>query len=239
MKIIKIIGGVALALLLLSACNKEEGFGGNSKIYGKAYEVRVDRHWNPVDTFPIADQDIYIRFGESNSYDERVITAGDGYYEFNYLRPGDYSMFTFSDCPLCSGGDEEVELSISLAKNEEKEMPNLYLQNKVDYDDGDCAISGKLMQQRYNGSFPIGDPEASQENEVYIVYGDDAVYFDRMDTGSDGGYEFIDLIPGTYIIYAYSECLTCTSTDIIVSDTVVVTTDDLYVTIPNLLIEKR
>ena len=79
------------------------------------------------------------------------------------------------------------------------------------------------MVQKYVGEFTIGDPYVSQEQEVYIIYGNEEVYFDRMDTGFDGKFEFKGLIKGEYKLYALSECGTC----IDIYDTVSVTVNVL------------
>jgi hypothetical protein len=52
-------------------------------------------------------------------------------------------------------------------------------------------------------SFDVDTIPASKE-DVYIVYGDDAIYGDKMETGYDGFFRFKYLTKGTYKIYAYS-----------------------------------
>jgi len=83
----------------LAACKKEAGDGGNSSIKGKiTRELRVVLN-NPgtaVGTFPAADADVYIIYGDHVSPDDRVQTNYDGEYEFLYLRPGKYKVYTFS-----------------------------------------------------------------------------------------------------------------------------------------------
>lgn len=83
----------------LAACKKEAGDGGNSSIKGKiTRELRVVLN-NPgtaVGTFPAADEDVYIIYGDHVSPDDRVQTNYDGEYEFLYLRPGKYKVYTFS-----------------------------------------------------------------------------------------------------------------------------------------------
>lgn len=83
----------------LAACKKEAGDGGNSSIKGKiTKELRVVLN-NPgtaVGTFPAADEDVYIIYGDHVSPDDRVQTNYDGEYEFLYLRPGKYKVYTFS-----------------------------------------------------------------------------------------------------------------------------------------------
>lgn len=86
-------------LASFASCKKEAGDGGNSSIKGKiTRELRVVLN-NPgtaVGTFPAADEDVYIIYGDHVSPDDRVQTNYDGEYEFLYLRPGKYKVYTFS-----------------------------------------------------------------------------------------------------------------------------------------------
>ena len=52
-------------------------------------------------------------------------------------------------------------------------------------------------------NFDVDTIPASKE-DVYIVYGNDAIYGDKMETGHDGFFRFKYLTKGTYKIYAYS-----------------------------------
>lgn len=52
-------------------------------------------------------------------------------------------------------------------------------------------------------SFEVDTIPASKE-DVYIVYGDEVIYGDKMETGYDGFFRFKYLTKGTYKIYAYS-----------------------------------
>lgn len=86
-------------LASFASCKKEAGEGGNSSIKGKiTKELRVVLN-NPgtaVGTFPAADEDVYIIYGDHVSPDDRVQTNYAGEYEFLYLRPGKYTVYAFS-----------------------------------------------------------------------------------------------------------------------------------------------
>ena len=90
---------IILAVFIFSSCKKEAGDGGNSSIKGKiSRQIRVVLN-NPstaIGTFPAADEDVYIIYGDHVSPDDRVQTNYDGEYEFLYLRPGKYKVYTFS-----------------------------------------------------------------------------------------------------------------------------------------------
>jgi hypothetical protein len=90
---------ILASLLAVVSCKKEAGDGGNSSIRGKVYlEVRRDLENSEqiVGTYPAADQDMYIVYGNHVSPDDRIQTNYQGEFEFLYLRPGNYKIYTFS-----------------------------------------------------------------------------------------------------------------------------------------------
>ncbi len=87
------------SILTIVSCEKEAGDGGNSSIKGKIKrEVRIvlDNPSTTIQTFPAADEDVYIIYGNNVSPDDRVQTNYNGEYEFLYLRPGKYKVYAFS-----------------------------------------------------------------------------------------------------------------------------------------------
>lgn len=64
----------------------------------------------------------------------------------------------------------------------------------------------------YNSTYTVLLEEYyAQDVDVYIIYGDDKTYSERIRTNYDGTYEFKYLRKGTYHIYAYSEDSTLTT----------------------------
>jgi hypothetical protein len=87
------------SILTIVSCKKEAGDGGNSSIKGRIKrEVRIvlDNPSTAIQTFPAADEDVYIIYGNNVSPDDRVQTNYNGEYEFLYLRPGKYKVYAFS-----------------------------------------------------------------------------------------------------------------------------------------------
>lgn len=71
---------------------------------------------------------------------------------------------------------------------------------------GKASISGKVWLKEYNSNFSTLQLEREAFDEyVYIQYGDDISYGDRIKTSYDGSYEFKYLRPGKYKIYCYSK----------------------------------
>lgn len=71
---------------------------------------------------------------------------------------------------------------------------------------GNSSISGKIHVRNYNASFTSlnGQYPGAGEN-VYIIYGDDLSYGDKIDASYDGVFEFKYLRPGKYKIFIYSK----------------------------------
>ena len=77
---------------------------------------------------------------------------------------------------------------------------------------GTSAIVGKLKLHNYNANFTIlKQSYYLVGEEVFIIFGDDAIQGDRVKTGIDGTFEFRNLNPGKYTVYAYSKDSTFTS----------------------------
>jgi hypothetical protein len=71
---------------------------------------------------------------------------------------------------------------------------------------GKSTIYGKVLVKDYNATFTVLEEVYYGPGIwVYIIYGDDRDYSDRIETSYDGTYEFKYLRPGTYHIYAYSK----------------------------------
>ncbi|MDD3320658.1 MAG: hypothetical protein PHS59_04355 [Paludibacter sp.] len=54
----------------------------------------------------------------------------------------------------------------------------------------------------------VADTFPAAKTDVYIVYGDEPIYGDKMETGYDGFYRFRYLSKGNYKVYAYSTLTT-------------------------------
>ena len=82
---------------------------------------------------------------------------------------------------------------------------------KSEGDGGKATITGKIWIQRYNLLQIPQNAYAGAYEDVYIIYGDDTSYGNKVKTNPDGVYEFTYLRAGKYTIYAYSSGSTVTS----------------------------
>lgn len=77
---------------------------------------------------------------------------------------------------------------------------------------GDASIRGTVWVEDWDKNFLLKMYEYPGADEyVYIVYGDDISYGDRVKAGPDGSFEFKYLRTGHYKVYAYSNKLQTTA----------------------------
>lgn len=113
----------ALFLTLLLSCNKEPGQGGTSSIEGKVYRIETNSLGDTLDQYYAPDYDVYIIYGdEDQTYDDDFSTSYDGSYRFTHLTPGTYTIFAYTRCDLCGGGDTAVSQTIEITEKESKIM---------------------------------------------------------------------------------------------------------------------
>ncbi|MEI6575948.1 MAG: hypothetical protein WCO63_07205 [Bacteroidota bacterium] len=78
---------------------------------------------------------------------------------------------------------------------------------------GSSSIKGYVHVTDYNANMLIVQGEyPGVDQDVYIVYGNDIQYGDRIRSGPDGRFEFEYLQKGDYTIYLYSDDTTLSGT---------------------------
>jgi hypothetical protein len=105
---------------------------------------------------------------------------------------------------------------------------------------GKSTIYGKVYVRDYNSTFTVLEEEYyGPDVWVYIIYGDDRDYSDRIRTSYDGTYEFKYMRPGTYHLYAYSKDSTMqTTADVAVIRDVEVPNKKQEIEVPRIVIFK-
>ncbi|HMU69383.1 MAG TPA: hypothetical protein PK511_03625 [Chitinophagales bacterium] len=88
---------LVIGIILISSCTKDPGIGGEATITGKVHAL----HYNSTFTvllseYDLADTYVYLVFGDDINYGTRIKTNYDGEYAFEYLYPGDYTIYTYS-----------------------------------------------------------------------------------------------------------------------------------------------
>jgi hypothetical protein len=71
---------------------------------------------------------------------------------------------------------------------------------------GKSTIYGKVLVKDYNSTCTeLRETYYGPDIWVYLIYGDDRDYGDRIKTSYDGTWEFKYLRPGNYRVYAFSK----------------------------------
>ena len=90
-------------ILALTACEKSPGEGGTSKISGNVtyFTTTFNAQTSNMDTiyYPKASKDVYIIYSdnENDIFDDNTETDWNGNFHFQYLRKGDYTIYTYVD----------------------------------------------------------------------------------------------------------------------------------------------
>tara|TARA_B100001287_G_scaffold9437_1_gene7296 strand:+ start:12080 stop:12793 length:714 start_codon:yes stop_codon:yes gene_type:complete len=197
-----------LGFIIIESCNKE-GTGGKASISGIIYEEFIDRNGNTVEIRIAQDKKVFIKYGDNNIPSDDTETVVDGKYEFNYLTKGKYKVYTYSECRNCNTGNQIEEKIINIESRNDKINQDINTTKIVSPEDGNSIITGRILIQRYLGATPFGDPYIAQNTDVFIKYDNEEVHFEKTETGADGKFAFRDLIIGSYKVYAYSICDTC------------------------------
>ena len=110
----------ALAVALWG-CRKEPGEGGLAEIRGSVYVVEYDDNTGQPtgDEYFAPEARVYIVYGDHDFHDDDVRTGPDGLFVFSWLRKGDSKVFTYSECPTCPSGTEQVSRQVTIDKRKE------------------------------------------------------------------------------------------------------------------------
>ena len=90
--------------IVFAACTKEAGEGGTSVIQGQVYKIHTFQNsiTGEIDTLYFqldAGKDVFIIYSDDETaiYDDEFETDYNGKYRFEFLRKGDYTIYTYSD----------------------------------------------------------------------------------------------------------------------------------------------
>lgn len=103
------------------SCTKVEGEGGTSSISGKLIINDVNSSGELNATYPGADEDVFIIYGENNTtYNDKMSCSYDGSYRFDYLTTGTYQIFAYSDCDTCDSGTNAIFTTVEITDNKQE-----------------------------------------------------------------------------------------------------------------------
>ena len=102
-KVSKKIVFLITVIVSFISCEKPAGEGGTSVINGKViyFTTSYNAQTSSMDTtyYPKAGKDIYIIYSENedNIFNDKTETDWNGNFHFQYLRKGDYTVYTYVD----------------------------------------------------------------------------------------------------------------------------------------------
>ena len=87
-----------------TSCEKDAGEGGTSVIQGQVYKIHTFQNSSTgaMDTLYYqldSGKDVFIIYSDNETevYDDKFETDYNGRYNFEYLRKGDYTLYTYAD----------------------------------------------------------------------------------------------------------------------------------------------
>jgi hypothetical protein len=187
-------------LLLVLGCKKEEGRGGKFSIKGKVYALFYDENMAfKTGEGYLADHDVFIIYGDADSYGDKISTSADGSFEFNFLRKGTYTIFTYSKDTAGISSSGEVAVSVEVTISGDKELEDLRI---VEEERKLFRIRGKIKAQYIGLDRRTINSEAYvADHDVFAVNLANPSAIEKVSTNTNGEYEFNALPSGNYKIY--------------------------------------
>lgn len=202
MKYGRIIIAFLVMCFALSSCNNKEGEGGTGTIRGyvKLVHHPDDDYQLNVDTLNAAKTDVFIVYGNDEFYGDDIETDPDGLYQFEYLTPGDYTVFAYST--LATGEKVAVAQTVKLERGQVAEVPTIYIHDGKAY--GTSVITGRVWAWYFHNIEYRGEGWA-YEHRVYLRKLGDSYHIDDVRVGLDGIFAFQKVLPGTYEVVTYTQ----------------------------------
>ena len=194
--------GFCLLSLGLFSCNNKEGEGGTGTVQGyvKLIHHPDDDYQLSADTIDAAKTDVFIVYGDEVYFGDDTETNPEGFYQFNYLTPGDYTVFAYSTLP--TGEKVAVSEKVTLERGKVAQAPTLYVHDGKAY--GTSVISGKVWAWYFHNNEYRGEGWA-YEHRVYLRKLGALYHQDDVRIGVGGVFAFQKVLPGTYEVITYTQ----------------------------------
>ena len=188
--------------MLFASCNKGPGEGGTGTVQGfvKLVHHPDDDFTLTPDTMMAAKTDVFIVYGDEAYFGDDVETGSDGMYRFEYLLPGNYTVYAYSTLP--SGEKVAVSETVELARGAVVNAPTLYIHDGKAY--GTSVVKGRVHAAYYHNGSYRGEGWA-YEHRVYIRRAGEDIPFDDTRVGPDGYFAFQKLQPGEYEVFTVTQ----------------------------------
>ncbi len=188
--------------LLFTSCNKGPGEGGTDTVQGfvKLVHHPDDDYTLTPDTMMAAKTDVFIIYGDEAYFGDDLETNAEGLYQFEYLLPGNYTVFAYSTLP--SGEKVAVSETVELARGAIVNVPTLYIHDGKAY--GTSIVKGRIHASYYHNGSWRGEGWAC-EHRVYIRRLGEDIPFDDTRVGPDGYFALQKLQPGEYEVFTVTQ----------------------------------
>lgn len=221
---------IAFGLLLssFSSCNNEAGEGGTGTVQGyvKLVHHPDDNYQLDVDTIVAAKTDVFIVYGNEEFNGDDVETDSKGFYRFEYLTPGEYTVYSYSTLP--SGERVPVAETVTLQRGGVSQVPTLYIHDGKAY--GTSIITGKIWGMYFHNESYRGEGWA-YEHRVYLRKLGETYHQDDVRVGLDGSFAFQKVHPGTYEVFTFTQNVDEVPLPLI--DTLTIEADQIYTMQPD------
>lgn len=91
----------AVGVLLTASCAQTPGDGGRASITGHVEEearlVLTNGNSAQGEPYPAMDHNVFLIYGDNVGPDDQVETNHEGDFVFPWLRPGDYTVYVYSE----------------------------------------------------------------------------------------------------------------------------------------------
>jgi len=105
---------------VLFACEKDEGEGGTSSIAGKVFALNYNSDYTiKLGEYYAPDVDVFIIYGNDSIHSDKTETSYNGWYRFDYLNKGTYTVYVLSDDPSrqSASGKIVVKQTVKITDN--------------------------------------------------------------------------------------------------------------------------
>ena len=193
---------VFLSVAVVS-CNRGEGSGGTGAIEGTVFKVlHPDDNYNlETDTVLAAKEDVFLVYGTQQFYGDDVETNHTGFYRFDYLRPGTYTVYAYST--LASGERKAVAQTVEVQRGKTTTVPDIYIHEGKAY--GTSIVKGHVWAYYIDKNGNVISQGWAYGQRMYIQRNGEDFACDDVRAGLDGVFAFQKLTPGDYTVFTFSE----------------------------------
>ena len=106
--------------LYFISCSKSPGEGGTATISGKVEAVFVQEgSFDTIAVKALPDERVYIVYGTGTTQDDDTRTSPEGSYKFEYLNPGDYRIYSYSESLIEPSKLSEVVKTVNVSSSQD------------------------------------------------------------------------------------------------------------------------